>query len=130
MNRLSRCIRSSGRVKTCCISILQQSGAMIPPTESPPSSNVAHHFRVRRALLALLFAFAFTGYVQRTSVAIAAERMMPEPGLRQVQFGWLLTAFLFTYSVFQLPGALVGQWVGARRMLGGVGLATVAASVA
>lgn len=71
--------------------------------------------RVRWLVLALLFAFAFTGYVQRTGVAIAAERMMQELGLTQVQVGWLFTAFLFTYSVFQLPGALVGQWAGARR---------------
>jgi sugar phosphate permease len=78
--------------------------------------------------LALLFAFAFTGYVQRTSVAIAAQRMMPELGLTQVEVGWLLTAFLFTYSAFQLPGALAGQWFGARRTLTALGLATVLAS--
>lgn len=87
-------------------------------------------FRVRRRLLALIFGFAFTGYVQRTSVAVAAERMMPELGLTQVQLGWLLTAFLITYSMFQIPGALVGQWLGPRRMLVAIGLATVAASVA
>src|SRR5438067_263588 len=45
-------------------------------------------FRVRRALLGLIFAFAFTGYVQRTSISIAAERMMPELGLSQIQVGW------------------------------------------
>ena len=86
--------------------------------------------RVRRAVLALLFFFPFTGYVQRTSVSIAAERMMPELGLTQVQIGWLLTAFLFTYSVFQVPAALLGQWVGARRMMAAIGLATVIASCA
>jgi len=36
--------------------------------------------RVRSLVFAMLFAFAFTGYVQRSSVAIAAERMMPELG--------------------------------------------------
>ena len=82
-------------------------------------------FRVRRFVFALLFAFGFTGYVQRTSVAIAAERMMPELGLTQVEIGWLLTAFLFTYSVFQLPGALAGQWFGPRRTLTALGLATI-----
>src|ERR1700694_4540618 len=87
-------------------------------------------FRVRGALLALIFAFAFTGYVQRTSISIAAERMMPELGLSQVQVGWLLTAFLFTYAVFQIPGALAGQWYGGRRMLTAIGLATALASVA
>jgi sugar phosphate permease len=86
-------------------------------------------FRVRRALLALIFAFAFTGYVQRTSISIAAERMMPELGLSQIQVGWLLTAFLFTYAVFQIPGAIAGQWIGGRRMLAAIGLATVAASL-
>src|SRR5438876_3401835 len=86
-------------------------------------------FRVRRVLLALIFSFAFTGYVQRTSISIAAQRMMPELGISQLQVGWLLTAFLFTYAVFQIPGALVGQWIGARRMLAAIGLATVFASI-
>src|SRR5437667_808802 len=86
-------------------------------------------FRVRRVLLALIFSFAFTGYVQRTSISIAAQRMMPELGISQLQVGWLLTAFLFTYAVFQIPGALVGQWIGARRMLAAIGLATVIATV-
>ena len=35
----------------------------------------------------MLVAFCFVGYVQRTSVAIAAERMMPTLGLSQVQVG-------------------------------------------
>jgi MFS family permease len=86
--------------------------------------------RVRWLVFALLFAFASTGYVQRTGVAIAAERMMPELGLTQVQVGWLLTAFLFSYSAFQLPGALAGQRFGARATLTALGLATVVASAA
>jgi hypothetical protein len=68
---------------------------------------------IRWRILAMLFAFAFVGYVQRTSVAIAAERMMPLLGLNQVQVGWLLTAFLVGYTIFQVPGALVGHWLGA-----------------
>ena len=64
--------------------------------------------RIRYPIFAMLFAFAFTGYVQRSSVAVAAERMMPELGLSQVQIGWLFTAFLITYAVFQIPGALIG----------------------
>ena len=86
-------------------------------------------FRARRAILALIFAFAFTGYVQRTSISIAAQRMMPELGLSQIQVGWLLTAFLFTYAVFQIPGALAGQWIGPRRALTVIGLATVIATL-
>lgn len=87
-------------------------------------------FRVRWLVFALLFGFAFTGYVQRTGIAIAADRMMPELGLTQVEVGWILTAFLVTYSAFQLPGALAGQWFGARRALTALGLLTVVASCA
>ena len=54
---------------------------------------------------------------------------MPELGLTQMQVGWLLTAFLFTYAVFQVPGALVGQRVGGRRILALIGLATALASL-
>lgn len=77
----------------------------------------------------MLFAFAFTGYVQRSSVSVAAERMMPELGLSQVQIGWLFTAFLITYAVFQIPGALIGQVLGARRILAVIGMITVLASL-
>jgi ACS family glucarate transporter-like MFS transporter len=86
-------------------------------------------FRIRPFIFAMLFAFAFTGYIQRTGVSIAAERMMPELGLSQVQVGWLFTAFLFTYAVFQLPGALIGQKYGARLMMSAIGLTTIVASV-
>lgn len=86
--------------------------------------------RVRWRILALLFAFSFIGYVQRTSVAIAAERMMPTLGLSQIQVGWLLTAFLVGYTVFQVPGALVGRWMGPRRTVTAIGLVTVIATCA
>jgi MFS transporter, ACS family, glucarate transporter len=85
---------------------------------------------IRRRILGLLFAFSFVGYVQRTSVAIAAERMMPTLGLSQVQVGWLLTAFLLGYTAFQVPGAIVGGWLGARRTVTGIGLLTVLATCA
>ena len=77
----------------------------------------------------MLFAFACTGYIQRSGVSITAERMMPELGLSQVQVGWLFTAFLVTYSVFQLPGALIGQKLGPRLMLTLIGIVTILASV-
>ena len=85
--------------------------------------------RIRTPIFAMLFAFSFTGYVQRQSISVAAERMMPELGLTQVDVGWLLTAFLFTYAIFQLPGALVGQVWGPRKMLAAIGLTTLLASL-
>lgn len=86
--------------------------------------------RVRTLIFVLIFGFACTGYLQRQGIGIAAERMMPELGLSQVQVGWLITAFLFAYAVFQVPGALFGQRFGARLAIALIGLVTVVASVA
>lgn len=80
---------------------------------------------MRWSVFALLFAFTFMAYVQRTSISVAAERMMPELGLSQVQIGWLETAFLVSYTALQFPGGLLGQALGPRLMLtlcGGVSL--------
>ncbi len=85
--------------------------------------------RVRSLIFVLIFGFACTGYLQRQGIGIAAERMMPELGLTQVQVGWLITAFLFFYAVFQVPGALFGQRFGARRVITITGILTVLASV-
>jgi sugar phosphate permease len=86
--------------------------------------------RIRSLVFVLIFGFALTGYLQRQGIGVAAERMMPELGLTQVQVGWLITAFLFAYAVFQVPGALCGQRFGARRTIAVIGVLTVIASVA
>ena len=72
---------------------------------------------VRWYVLAGLFGFSFFAYVGRTSIGVAADRMMPELGLSQVQVGWLFTAFLATYAAFQAPGGFLGQRFGARLTL-------------
>lgn len=85
--------------------------------------------RIRTLVFAMIFGFAFTGYIQRQGISVAAERIMPDLGLSQIQIGWVMTAFLLTYTVFQIPMSLLGQVVGARRMLTAIGLVTAIASV-
>ena len=78
-----------------------------------------------------LFGFAFVAYMQRTSFSVAGAQIMPELGLTQIQWGWLLTAFLIAYTAFQLPGGLFGEWLGAREALAviaGVGLCAAIAT--
>jgi len=72
---------------------------------------------VRWLVLAGLFGFSFFAYVQRTSIGVAADRMMSELGLSQLQVGWLFTAFLTSYAALQAPGGWVGQRFGARLTL-------------
>ena len=84
---------------------------------------------VRWAVLAGLFGFSFFAYVERTSIGVAADRMMPELGLSQVQVGWLFTAFLASYAALQAPGGWVGQRYGARLTLVACSALALAATV-
>jgi ACS family glucarate transporter-like MFS transporter len=84
---------------------------------------------VRWAVLAGLFGFSFCAYVQRTSISVAADRMMSEVGLTQVQVGWLFTAFLASYAALQAPGGWVGQRFGARLTLVACSLLALTATV-
>jgi sugar phosphate permease len=81
------------------------------------SERASRPVAVRWLLFACLFGFAFFAYIQRTSVGVAADRMMPELGFSQVQIGWLLTDFLASYTIFQMPAGAFGQRWGARRTL-------------
>ena len=42
-----------------------------------------------------------------------------------MQLGWLFTAYLITYMVFQLPGGIFGEWLGARKALVVTGLSAL-----
>jgi MFS transporter, ACS family, glucarate transporter len=86
--------------------------------------------RIRWRIFSLLFGFGFLAYLQQKSITVAAERMMPDLNLTQVQVGWIEWAFVLGYGLFQLPGGIFGQRQGARRTLVIVGLAAFLATVA
>jgi ACS family glucarate transporter-like MFS transporter len=71
--------------------------------------------RIRWRIYGFLFAFGFIAYFQQKGLTIAAERIMPDLHFSQVQIGWLESAFVLGYAVFQFPGGIVGQRLGARR---------------
>ena len=83
--------------------------------------------RIRWRIFALLFTLGLIAYAQRTSVTIAAERMMPDLHLTQLQIGWIEQAFVIGYALFQLPGGLLGQRVGARIAFTAFGVVAFAA---
>jgi MFS transporter, ACS family, glucarate transporter len=87
-----------------------------------PGYLLAH--RIRWRIFAFLFGFGCVAYLQQKSLTVAAARMMPELGLSQMQIGWLEWAFVLGYAAFQLPGGVIGQRVGARRMF--IGISAVA----
>ena len=86
--------------------------------------------RVRWRIFAMLVGAASIVYFQQRAVSVAAERIMPELSLSQMQIGWLQWAFVLAYGLLQFPGGIVGQRLGGRRALTGLLLLAVAASLA
>jgi MFS transporter, ACS family, glucarate transporter len=78
----------------------------------------------------MLVAAGAVVYFQQRAVSIAAERIMPELKLSQMQIGWLQWAFVLAYGLLQIPGGVVGQRLGARKALAALLLIAVAASIA
>jgi MFS transporter, ACS family, glucarate transporter len=86
--------------------------------------------RIRWRIFSMLVAAGAVVYFQQRAISIAAERIMPELHLSQMQIGWLQWAFVLSYGLLQMPGGVVGQRLGARRALAGLLLIAVGASVA
>jgi ACS family glucarate transporter-like MFS transporter len=86
--------------------------------------------RVRWRIFSMLFGFGFLAYLQQKSITVAAERMMPELSLSQFQISLIEWGFVFGYGVFQLPGGILGQRLGARRTFFVIGVAAFLATIA
>ena len=65
-------------------------------------------------LLALLSIITF---LDRNAISIAGERITQEMGLTEDEFGWILSAFTFAYCVFEIPSGMLGDSIGAKKVL-------------
>lgn len=75
------------------------------------------HPPIRWVVLAMLFLVAAVIFVQRMCIAIAAPSMEAALRLSPVQMGWIFSSFLVGYVILQVPGALYGERLGARRTI-------------
>lgn len=75
--------------------------------------------RTRWKILTLLTLISVITYVDRVNISVAARQMMPALGLTQVQMGYVFSAFVLGYAVFQIPGGWMGDRWGSRAVLSG-----------
>jgi ACS family glucarate transporter-like MFS transporter len=73
--------------------------------------------RVRVILTIAIFLLAAISYLDRTNISIAGVQLMPEFGLSQQQLGYVLSAFLAGYGLFQIPGGWLAKRYGPRKVL-------------
>jgi ACS family glucarate transporter-like MFS transporter len=86
-----------------------------------PSGLYSLTHRIRWRIYGFLFAFGFIAYFQQKGLTVAAERIMPDLHFSQMQIGWLESAFVLGYALFQFPGGILGQRLGARRLFSIIG---------
>lgn len=71
----------------------------------------------RSLILALLFGTSVVTYIDRVNISVTARQMMPAFGLTQQQMGWIFSAFVAGYALFQIPGGWLADRWGARIVL-------------
>jgi MFS transporter, ACS family, glucarate transporter len=73
--------------------------------------------RVRYQVLAAGFGLALLIYIQRQAFVRAVPEIKVDLDLSKEQMGYLASAFLLAYGVFQIPSGLFGDRLGARHLL-------------
>jgi MFS transporter, ACS family, D-galactonate transporter len=70
----------------------------------------------RWILLALIFTGILIAYVDRGNLSLAATSVMRDFGIPPSSMGVLLSAFFWTYGIFQIPAGLIVDRFGIRRV--------------
>lgn len=73
--------------------------------------------RVRWLLVFWLFVLSAVSYLDRVNISIAGTSIAREYNLTNVQLGWVFSAFLVGYALFQTPGGWLADRMGSRRVL-------------
>ncbi len=72
---------------------------------------------VRWFLVFWLFLLSAVSYLDRVNISIAGSSIAAEFHLQQTQLGWVFSAFLIGYALFQTPGGWLADRLGPRRVL-------------
>ena len=79
--------------------------------------TAAARLPVRYLLVCWLLVLSAIAFVDRTNISIAGVEISREFRLDNSQLGWIFSAFLLGYAFFQVPGGIVAEKFGARRVL-------------
>ncbi|MCC7153863.1 MAG: MFS transporter [Bryobacterales bacterium] len=73
--------------------------------------------RVRWMLIGWMFVISAIAYLDRVNISIAGSEVQKEFGLDNLQLGWVFSAFVAGYALFQAPGGRLADRFGPRNVL-------------
>ncbi|HSU30852.1 MAG TPA: MFS transporter [Bryobacteraceae bacterium] len=75
-----------------------------------------------KKIVFLLWGFAFLSYLLRVNITVAQQYLARDMSLNDIQVGYVFSAFLIGYSIFQVPAGILGDRFGPRVVLTVCGL--------
>jgi ACS family glucarate transporter-like MFS transporter len=73
--------------------------------------------RMRWVLIFWLFIISAIAYLDRVNVSVAIGAIQKEFNFTNIQFGWIMSAFVVGYAAFQAPGGRLADKFGPRKIL-------------
>jgi MFS transporter, ACS family, glucarate transporter len=73
--------------------------------------------KVRWLLIWWLFLVSAVAYLDRVNISIAGQAIAKEFHLNTVELGWMFSAFVLGYALFQAPGGWLADRIGPRILL-------------
>jgi len=73
--------------------------------------------KLRWILIFWMFVVSAIAYLDRVNISIAGTTIADEFHLDKVQLGWIFSAFVLGYALFQAPGGRIADWIGPRATL-------------
>jgi ACS family glucarate transporter-like MFS transporter len=73
--------------------------------------------RIRWLLIWWMFLVSAIAYLDRVNISIAGQAIAKEFHLDNVRLGWVFSAFVLGYALFQAPGGSLADRIGPRKIL-------------
>ncbi|MCX6895617.1 MAG: MFS transporter [Verrucomicrobia bacterium] len=83
----------------------------------PPSLAKLLDGRLRWGLIFWMFLMSAVAYLDRVNISIAGQAIQKDFGLTNLQLGWVFSAFVIGYALFQGPGGRLADRFGARLVI-------------
>ncbi|HEV3371203.1 MAG TPA: MFS transporter [Xanthobacteraceae bacterium] len=82
-----------------------------------PQAEQARPSRGRWYILGLICLMYLITYLDRVNISTAAPEISKEFGFDKITMGWIFSAFVWAYAMFQVPGGWLNDRFGARPVL-------------